>query len=319
MATTLPSMQNLSVAWKVPDNNAIIVDLVKSSGLLRTGLVAQSTHGIYHRYKYHNSLPAADFRNMGGGIIPQIVDTDTLRIDLQILDALIQYDYAEIDNYPGGKAGWLVDNFPAYLEGMGQAASKQCFYGTTAHGNNKGFLGLHQYAKLNSNVVAQKGGTTGGNTSIFAVRWDDKDGASLRINRTGNLINTLDLTPSAPKTVVKNTTTNEQLVAYEWLMSAYMALVIPSKKSVGVITQIDASHKPTVTDMNKLVNSIYSPTGRKVIYCNLDGLSYIEDLKDTKLNMFTESNDYDTNVGFWKGIPIVVDENITSVETSVLD
>jgi hypothetical protein len=42
-------------------------------------------------------------------------------------------------------------------------------------------------------------------------------------------------------------------------------------------------------------------------------------LKDGKLEMIPAGNNYDRRVEAWNGIPIVLDENILSTETSVLD
>ena len=319
MATTTATLQRLATAWGAPDNPLVIVDLIKASGILQTAAVADASHGISHKYKLLNAIPAGAFRNIGEGIIPTSLSTDRAKIDLWNLSTLIQEDFKEFDNYPGGKAGWLADNLSAYLEGMGQTAAKQIIYGTdSTFGSQKGFVGLRQYAKAYGNVI-NLSGASGSSTSILATRWDPANGASLRRNGMGNLINVMDITPTTPTTVTTDTSTNKQLPVYQWLLDAYMALVVTSKKSVAAIGQIDSTHKPTVQNMNDLVNKIYAASGQKVIYCNLEGYNYISALKDAKYNLFTESNNYDDQLGFWRGVPIVIDENIVSTETSALD
>lgn len=324
MATVSPRLQGLRTAWNVPDDNSILVDLVKASGILQTALVLPSNAGPKHKYKLHNTLPAASFRNMGGAITPSLTSTDSAELDLWILESMAEYDYQYIDNYPGGRLGWLADNMPAYLEGMGQSWAKQVIYGGTALADaNTGFVGLHAYAKALGNVSAtlSLGGVSGSCTSIFCVRWNDFDGASIRINPSNTnreLINVAEMNGGSVYTVTGSAST-ERLNVYGWLINAYNTLVIPSKKSVAVMTQIDSGHKPTVATMEELVKSVYAPTGQKFIYCNLDGLAYINELKGAKMSMFTESNDYDTALGYWAGIPIIVDENILSTETSAID
>lgn len=319
MATLTQNMQNIAVAWDVQEDPAILVDLVKDSGILQTALVGKASHGIKHKYKFHNSLPTAYFRSFGEGIAPQKLSTDYASIDLQILEIPVAEDYKMLDEWPGGKAQWFADNSPALYAGIGNAWATQIIYGTDpTFGNTKGFKGLHQYCKDNSNVVKQLGGASGASTSIFAVRWDMMDGCSIRLNRDGSLVNILDMTPNTPIPIVQNTTTNAQLDCYKWNVNAYNALVVPSKKSCAVLTQIDSTHKPTVLDMNNLVSAIYASTGVKAIYCNLIGYNFIRELKDAKYNMFQEGN-YDNNLGFWGGVPIVIEENILSTETSALD
>ena len=321
MATTTPRLQGLQTAWNVPDDNSILIDLAKASGILQTALVRPSNFGPKHKYKMHNSLPAGTFRSIGGSIVPKITATDSAEIDLWLLETQAEYDYAYIDAYPGGKSGWLADNMPAYLEGLGQSWAKQVIYGGTALADQTtGFVGLHSYAKALSNVT-QLSGASGFSTSIFCVRWNEFDGASVRINpaATGNLVNVMEVNNGAVYSAITDTTTNARMNVYGWLVNAYNTLVVPSKKSVGVITQIDSTHKPTVANMQTLINRVYGGTGDKYIYCNLDGLRYIQELKDGKLNLFTESTNYDVSFGFWGGIPIIVDENILSVETSAID
>lgn len=319
MATTNPTLQRLAVAWEVPDDPTVIIDLAKASGILQSAVVANASHGTSHKYKIVNALPTGAFRNIGEGIVPTSLSTDRMKIDLWNLSVLIQEDWKEFANYPGGKAGWIADNLPAYLEGMGQTAAKQIIYGTDpTFGSTKGFIGLHQYAKAFGNVI-QRGGTTGGNTSIFAVRWDESNGMSIRKNGTANLIDVVEITGEKPVTVTTNTTTGAQLPVYQWMVDAFMTLICPGKKSVAAMTQIDSTHLPTVDTMNQLVHKIYASTGEKRIYCNLDGFRYISLLKDTKYNMFSNDTNYDVALGSWGGIPIVIDENISSVETNALD
>lgn len=322
MATVTHKLTNLSTNWQVPDDPTIIADLVKTSGILQTAEVGKSTHGNKHRFKFFSSLPAAVFRAIGEGIAPAKVSDDHAEIDLWPCEVSCQVDHQEAKSFPGGKNGYIANYSPAYLQGIGQAWAKQMIYGgTPLAASTSGFKGFHTYAKENGNVVAQKGGASGARTSIIAVNWDLNSGASVRIPGIdgSELVSITDMTPANPVPIVVDTATNKQLDCFKWLFSAMNALVIPAKKACAVITQIDATHDVTVADMNKLVDAIYNTSGRKVIYCNLDGYNSICKLKDTKLNLFTESNNYDDQLGFWRGVPIVIDENILSTETSAID
>jgi len=320
MATTNPNLQNLSVSWGVPDAPAIIADLIKRSGILQTGLVRPANYGFKHKYKWFNELPAATFRNIGGGVVPISISKDQAAIDLWNLVTLPQPDYKDIEEHPGGKAGWIAENFPAIVEGFGQTLANQIIYGTTSFGSENGFLGFHQYAKANSKVVAQAAGSSGSRTTIFAVRWNDADGASIRVgNRAGGIIGTRDLTPIDPTTVVLNTTTNAQQIVYSWIVDMFGALVIPSATSVAAITQVDATHPPTAKQMNDLLDAVETGSGTTYIYCNNLGRNQIATLKDSKVHLFNETVDYNMYLASWRGIPIIIDNNILSTETTALD
>ena len=212
MATLTSTLQNLSVAWGAPDAPSIIADLAKQSGLLQSAVIGKSSHGNKHRFKYWNTLPGGSFRALGTGIVPSAISKNMAEQDLWEYGDIMQADAREVMEHPGGKDGWFMDNIGAFLEGAGQAISKQCFYGTdTTFGSTTGFVGFHQYAKANSKVT-QLSGTTGSRNTIFVVRWDLSNGVSLRWgNQTGNLINVIDLTPAQPTTNVTNTTTGALL------------------------------------------------------------------------------------------------------------
>jgi len=320
MATTIDNLQTLAAAWQCGvEFQPIIVDLLKYSNLLQTAAVGKASHGIKHRYRYFNSLPTAAFRDIGDGIVPQKVDVNTAQIDLKELGFDLYDDYRAILEYPGGKDAWLADNAPAAYAGISNAISRAVFYGNiTTFGYAKAFKGLHQYAKDLSQVIAQKGGSTGYRTSAFAVRWDDFDGASIKINNTAP-VNVLDITPSQPVPIVLSTSTNEQLNVYKWIIASYMTLIVPSKKSVAVITQIDATHAPTADNMNALVDAVRAPNGRVAIYTSNLGARQIATLKDGKLSAYMTDNNYDNSVGSWRNVPIFVDENISEAETTGLD
>lgn len=320
MATLTDNIQTLAAAWAVGEQYVpIVVDLLKRSTMLQNAITAKSTHGIKHKYRYFNSLPEAVFREIGQGIVPQKIDMNTAAIDLKELVFDLYDDYQNVLQYPGGKDAWLRDNSPAAMAGIANSLVKAVFYGNNStFGYAGAFKGFHQYAKDLGQVVAQKSGASGSRTSIFAVRWDEFDGASLRYNNT-ELINIMDMTPQQPIPIVTNTTTNEQLDIFKWKFSSYFALVVPSAKSVAAITQIDNTHGPTADEMNMLIEAVNAPNGKTVIFANSLGRRKIAALKDAKLSMYGDANAYNNWVDSWAGKPIVVDDNISSNETTALD
>ena len=320
MATTTSNLQALAAAWGVGNEyQPIVVDLLKRSSLLQTATVAKASHGIKHKFRYFNSLPTAAFREIGEGIVPQKVDVNTAQIDLKELVFDLFDDYQSILQYPGGKEGWLRDNYPAALAALTNALAKAVFYGNVpSFGYEKAFKGFHQYAKDLGQVIAKKGANSGSRSSIFAVRWDEFDGASLRFNNT-ELLQVIDMTPNQPIPIVTDTTTNKQMNIFKWIFSAYFTLIIPSAKSVAVITQIDASHLPTADDMNALIDAVEADSGNTVIYCNATARRAIAKIKDGKLNMYAESSDYNNNVATWRGVPIYREDALVATETTALD
>ena len=166
---------------------------------------------------------------------------------------------------------WVGVNMPAAVQGFGQTIAKQLIYGTDpTFGSTNGFLGLHQYAKANSNVVHKLDGANASRSTLFAVRWDEFDGASIRIgtNDSGQLIGVRDLTLLIRLLPLLTPPPERESIDYKWLIEAFLALIIPSKTSVAAITQIDDSHLPTVLQVNNLIDAVDTGSGRIVLYGN---------------------------------------------------
>ena len=328
-----PKFQELGVQWGVPDAPTLLVDLIKNSGLLQTATVKPSNFGNQHKYKYHTELPMGTFREFGEGIVPKIISGTLVTIDLWDLVALAQDDAEFIESYPGGKDGWIEANLPAFIEGLGQTLAAQIIYGTldtSAIGginSTVGFKGLYQYAKDFNHIHSLTTSNTTNLTSIFIVRWDENDGVQVRVggsSRLGrDLIQVKDITPVNPALVVQNTTTNAQLPVYSWLLHCYATLVVPTIKSVAVINKVDskiydstANTQAFVNALNNAIDEIEATNGQKFIYANVKGKSLISGLKQDKLTLYRADMDYNNLIESYRGIPIVLEENILSTENS---
>lgn len=323
MATSTAKLQNLSLEWQVQDTPAVIADLVKSSGILQTALVLPANWGNKHKYKVWNSLPAGSFRTFGTGIVPVSLSKDMNSIDLWEVSTLMQGDCGEVDAHPGGMKGWFDANISGVLAGLGQTITKQLIYGTTSFGSTTGFVGMHQYATANSTATAKDSddGGTGYWSSIFAVRWDADTGASVRVypNASGQLITTEYL---GKQTVVTSTTTNAQQPVYSWYIKAYMSLVIPSATSLWAIREIgngsNSTDVPTSGDVDYAIDAcMQGGSGDIYLYCNLYGLAAMRTLKYAKIGT-TYSEAVNTNIPTWNGVPIMLDTNLSALETSAL-
>lgn len=323
MALTNAQIQNLLVEWGVTQNPAVIADLVKRSGILETAIIRKASHGFKHKYKFFNELPAASFVTIGGSVIPQTISKDRAAIDLWNAITYLKAPFKDVEENPNGKQGWVGANLPAAIEGFGQSLAKQIIYGTDpTFGSTNGFLGLKQYAKINGNVVYALGGASGSNNTLLAVRWDENDGASIRIGTNGSnqLINVRDLTPTTPLPTVVDTTTGAETIDYKWLIEAFLALVIPSKTSVAAITQIDDSHVPTVTQVNDLIDAVDTGSGTIVLYANSKVKNKLYNLKSTALQLVPSDTDFNTRILSWNGMAqLKIEQNLVNNETSVLD
>jgi len=55
------------------------------------------------------------------------------------------------------------------------------------------------------------------------------------------------------------------------------------------------------------------------LYMNGTTKAWINELKGGKLNLFNGDTTYDQNLLAWGNTPIIIDDNLSAVETTVLD
>jgi len=207
-----------------------------------------------------------------------------------------------------------------------QRIAKQLIYGTnTTFGDTSGlgFEGFHQFAAANStNQLKEMDGATGARTTIFMVRWNPQFCSALFneaiLNGTSEIMSST--TPVfMPST--SNVTTHAKIPAWESWHTSDMGLMIASNVSVYAITQIDDSNIPTSAQIMtglRGVKSEYDLANTK-IYCSARGRDYIYGLNDANLISTAMDTTYNNRITTFNGVEIVVDENISDVETTALD
>lgn len=303
---------------------AVMDSLVNASGILQTALAQPASHNAWHVGKKVSALPSGTFINPGGSVTDQTVEDTIVQTDLKLMRAMVTEPIEIVDSYPGGKEAYFRNQSPAFMEGLGQTIAKQIIYGTDAtFGAAAGFRGFHQIAKDNSKVI-QAGGTTGSRTSIFAVRW--KEGVcSILVNgqhmSMGQFINFMYLNNAQPIAEVTNTTTGAKKIVYQGIYDAYMALLALDSKNIAAYTQIqdDTGDRPTSANLDLLLDYVNADPTNTFLYANRTARRMLWMLKDTKMQTVAGDNSYRTAFEMWNGIPVILDENISSVETTVLD
>ncbi len=314
------TLMKLAAAYNVPNQTAIIDSLIRESGILTTMPFIKASHGIFHKYKLKPELPGGGFRSVNGSIIPHTTEDVVLQEDLKILTDIQQEDKAICESYPGGVEKYFADELPAFVEGLGQTAARQLVYGTdSSFGDEEGFSGLRQHAVDNGNTI-DAGGSSGSRTTILAVRW--KPGVCCGLFNEnafadGNLITVRPLNNGNPVMVVVNTATGAVKPVYQALYEAYMGLLCATSDNVAAYVSIqDASgKKPIAGNMDKLIDLVRGSVSDTFIYCNRTGRRLLWELKESKMQVSSADTDYNRLIERWNGIPVVLEENISSTET----
>jgi len=305
---------------------AAIDQLSKESGLLQTAEAIPANHNIFHKFKRLDALPSFSISAIGTGQADTTVNSNLYQTDLKILRATQSEQTDVVDSYPGGRSQFFMDDLSAYQEGFGQDASKNLIYGTDSNlGDTAGIKGLHQYAKIYSNVT-QAGGASGSRTSIFAVKYrPGKNGCGLLFNPqiigSAGIMNIIAMNNGNPVLETTSTTTRAKVPVYQAMYEAYIGFLSTSSFDVAAITQIQdaTSKKPTAPYMNAMLDQVKANASNTVIYMNRTSHRLLGELKDGKLQVMPAGGDYSNLVATWNGIPIVIDDNITDTETTTLD
>jgi hypothetical protein len=320
------TLRDLITGLVLPNGVKIIDHLTKSSGIAETAEIIKANKITYHLYEKILSLPSGTIRNIGGSVTPSQIRSEIGQADLQEFAILQEPDAKLVHDLGGGKSPEAVMNYfmmkyPAVLEGMLQTISTQMIYGDdSTFGNDQGYKGFHQYAKASSNLV-QLSGTTGSRTSIFAVRWNPDFCAALvdpAVMETGRFMTSTSPVYTLP---VTNVTTGTRKPTYDVMNTSDMGLMVATNECVGAITQIDSTHKPSVTNVAALLRSVHARRdyNNTYIYCNEEGADYLDELLNGDLQMRTNEKDYNFVMESFNNIKRVIDENILSTETTVLD
>lgn len=301
----------------------IVTNLVKALGILETAEVGFSSDYLKHEYEIMAEDAAATVRSVNGSIVATGTRSVTASIQLPSIELLIELDKAIARKW-GSIQRYLDDPIrsQSYIRSILQKMSTALIYGDNSTFGVAGtFKGLHQIAKANSNVIAQLGGSTGSNTSIFAVHWMPGETQIVIPQENNSELVQFELvgggTLQAP---TSNTTTKARDLVYGANFWANGAIQLGSNYSVAAITQIDDSHKPTAAQIDKLVDAVKGMAdGSTFIYVNRRSRRFLKELKNSKLSISPNETGYNTVVSDWDSIPVVLEESILDTETSVLD
>jgi len=306
------------------DGETIRFDLVKQPGIVMTALAQASNDGINHKYKKLLALPTGTVGGLDGGVTPTTQNDEFADIGMSFWQALEQEAAEVIDNMIGGAPKYFEGSLPDYEEAFWQDSAKSFIYGgNSTFGDVKFTDGFHQYAKRYGNVI-QMGGTTGSTTSIFAVKWNRKRCSTIwngeSIN-TGQFLTSKALNGGAPLMAMANVTTQEQKLVYQALHKGYFGLFSGSTYDIAAMTQIEdaADDRPTSTLLNKLIDMVKGDPSDTILYCSRNGRRMVNALKDAKLQLNIQDKDFNILVDNFNGYRLVVDDNISDVETNVLD
>jgi len=301
----------------------IMSQLENASGFLKTAQAIAANGNWFHKHKKVSALPSFSYVNIGGSQTDSTVDDELIQTDLKTLGTIQSEPKGVCENWPTGVRGYFSEQAPVFAESFGQKVSASMFYGTNStFGDVAGPLGLHEMAKAYGNRV-QRGGTTGSRVSIIAVKFNPI-GCGILFNpktvSSGSYLQVEVLNNGGTVAEVTNTTTHAKKLVYQASYQGDIAFLSSGSYDVAAMTQIDSSHLPTAPYMDDIINYVRGDAdGRTILYTNRTGREYIRTLKTTALQMGPMDMNYNIQVDYWNGVPIVLDDNLSTAETTAID
>ncbi len=304
------------VTDKAVKDIAIIDDLVNASGILQTALVMPSSHGKFHKYKKVSALPTASFREIGGTYTDQTVNDEIHQLDLKMIGLVQSEDKAICDEI--GVQKYFTQNRPAVMEAIGQKIAKGIIYGTNAtYGDTQAFRGWHEMADAaGSTYYTDVGGGDASTTSIFIVKYKMGVNGIVYNSATvngGNFITTTVLNDGKP--VLEYIGSGTKKPVYQVLYETDLAYLNASIHSIHALVGVNASNCPTDPEMKAAIDSVKGTAFDTFIYTSRLGKRAIETLNTTEIITTPDTQDFNTVISRYAGIPIIVDENIGEADT----
>lgn len=176
LSTTSPTLADLAKR-KDPDGKiAKIIEIlnIQNEMLLDIPWMA-ANDGTGHRTTIRSGLPQGTWRKLNYGVQPEKSTTVQVRDGTGMLETYAEVDRSLVD-LAEDKAGWMMSEHKAFLEGMSQTMATQLIYGD-ASVNPEKITGLaprfNSLSAENGDNIIDAGGTGSTNTSIWLIAWDD--------------------------------------------------------------------------------------------------------------------------------------------------
>lgn len=176
LSTTSPTLADLAKRQDPDGKIAKIIEILNIQNEMLLDIPWMSANdGTGHRTTIRSGLPAGTWRKLNYGVQPEKSTTVQVRDGTGMLETYAEVDRSLVD-LAEDKAGWMMSEHKAFLEGMSQTMATQLIYGD-ASVNPEKITGLAPRFNLlsaeNGDNIIDAGGTGSTNTSIWLIAWDD--------------------------------------------------------------------------------------------------------------------------------------------------
>lgn len=313
------SITDLVAQYNAGSAQMIDRSIIKKNGLISTGGYYTANKSLAHYYSVLSSLPTAGIRSLGDGIAASTVSGSYTTTQLSLFTSWAPFDKAYMGTDPTAFFNRVA---PRYLMSVAQKMQAAYIYGTDATFGDTSYTGndFHSYVSSSRATLRQDlytGSTCSTGTTIFAVNWSqmpDTDGAAIIVDpltNGGGVFWTNDFTQEYPVTGATGS-----FMGHALFVNNDSALILPGAKDVAAITGVGVTGGTSLTQthIDNMLAAINADSST-MIYCNLRAYNLINACVTRYL---ANDRQYNNQLATWNGIPIILDDNISNVETAAL-
>jgi len=232
---------------------------------------ARTIKGLNYKTLVRTSLPTVGFRNVNEGYAATVGQVENRLVECYLMTPRWQCDRAVADASEDGPEMFIASEAGAILEASLQFLATQFYYGTASDAN-KGFPGLIA-AYDSTDMVVDAGGTTASTgSSLWAVRFGEKDTAWV-----WGLNGKLGVGDVRIETVLDANSLPYTAYVQE-LENARPGLQVGSKYSVGRIKKLTADSGKTLSDalISQLLEKFPAGLGPDAMFCSRRSLGQLQ-------------------------------------------
>lgn len=176
LSTTSPTLADLAKRQDPNGKIAQIIEILNIQNEMMLDVpVMGANDGTGHKTTIRSGLPSGTWRKLNYGVQPEKSTTVQVRDGTGMLETYAEVDRSLVD-LADDKAGWMMSEHKAFLEGMSQTMATQLIYGDASINPEK-ITGLAPRFNLlsaeNGDNIIDAGGTGSTNTSIWLIAWGD--------------------------------------------------------------------------------------------------------------------------------------------------
>lgn len=299
----MPTLLDIAVINAADPTVGLIEEATQSHPEITMG-AARTIPGQSYKTLVRTSLPTVSFRNANEGTAVSKSTFQNRRVETFVLNPPWECDRAVADRDIDGPEECVAREAVGILESAFQTLARQLYYGPSAKGDAKGFPGFVD-AVDTVNMVVDATGTGSEASSVWAVKWGDRD---VRwVWGEHGLLQVED-----PILVRLTDGSSNPYMAYHQELLAYPGLQVGSKFSIGRIKNLTTGKGLTDDLCFDLLETF--PTGKKPDMFLMTRRSQGQLRKDrTATNATGAPAPIPTEVG---GVPIYTTEGILNTETA---